>query len=159
MLFTARSVHGDSIVPLLDPPIMAILGALSMLAGVGLVIWGARHLGSDSDPRADSLLAPTLAADTLDPDLRVLYARTLVLDAQCQRHYGDDDRAQWSVMGRELRRALVATQSRRIRGVDAPSADTLERLLDRAIERVRNGEPLDDEWRGILETVREHTAV
>lgn len=133
---------------------MAIIGVLSMLAGVALITWGARRLGKSPDPRADSLLAPTLAIDTLDPDLRVLYTKTLVLDAKCEAHYGSERRADWSAMGRELRRALIAEQSRRVRELGAEATERIERVLDDALRRVDRDAPLDAAWDELCDAAR-----
>lgn len=92
----------------LEPHILAILGAATAAAGVGLVIWGATAASSKPSHGTDSsLLAPTLAVDTMDPDLRVAYMRTLVFDARLQARSGTR-----SPLGRELRRCLVALQAR-----------------------------------------------
>jgi hypothetical protein len=136
---------------------MAILGALSMVAGIAVLLWSIRRLGESPRVANQSLLAPTLAVDTLDADLRVLYMRTLVLDAHCQAAYGDERSSEWSPLGRELRRAVVAMQARRVQGNPEEPADAIEQIIERAIEHAHDEAGLDDEWETLRSEAARHT--
>ena len=140
-------------VPVLDlePHILAILGASSMASGTLLVVWGASKLGSRRlEERGESFLAPTLAVDALDADLRVTYMQTLVVDARCNARYGAETAHVWSPLGREIRRSLVAIQgARHAAEIEAPPAP-LEELLDSASRHVQNGRPLDANWDALV---------
>ena len=129
----------------LEPHILALLGALTALLGAGIIAWGATALGSArSGGRSESLLAPTLAVDALDPDLRVMYMRTLVLDARCQARYGDGS---WDTLGRELRRLLVLEQAERTADGSAVDLGRVEQLIELALDHVIAGGPLAEDWR------------
>lgn len=125
-----------------------------MLTGTLLVLWGTSKLTkSGTDGRAESFLAPTLAVDALDDDLRVIYMQSLVIDARCNARYGSDCAEVWSPFGREIRRGLVACQAKRHAG-EADAAQYAEELSERASTHVQDGEPLDDEWRRLVAAAR-----
>ena len=139
----------------LEPHILALLGASSMASGTLLVVWGASKLGAKRlDERSESFLAPTLAVDALDADLRVAYMQTLVVDARCNARYGSDTAEVWSPLGRELRRALVTLQAERHDGAHSERLTDVERLLDRASSHVQGGGRLDDFWAALVESAR-----
>lgn len=126
---------------------MALVGGITAMLGVGIVVWGASALGAmRTSGRTESLLAPTLAVDTLDDDLRVVYMRTLVLDARCQARYGREQQARWGEIGRELRRLLVLEQAIRTAGCEPSDAQTFGALVDKALDHVLSGEPLGEQW-------------
>lgn len=142
----------------LEPHILAILGVATAATGIGLVAWGASAIGSSkSGGRSESFLAPTLTIDTLDDDLRVLYMRTMVLDARCQARYGAALRDEWSLLGRELRRTIVTLQADRHGGRDPGPPDRFEGLettLDAAIDHVVHSRPLDQRWHDWIVQIR-----
>lgn len=136
----------------LDSHIIAVLGALTAAAGAGLVVWGATTIASrNSDGTGASLLAPTLAVDTLDPDLRVAYMRTLVLDARVQTRFGESPA---SPLGRELRRAIVGVQARRHAGADEDLLGDVEEVLDVAAAAVEQGDLPDERWTAWIRRAR-----
>ena len=107
------------------PQVLALLGAATSMGGVALVVWGAKILAqSRSQGASESLLAPTLAVDTLDPDLRIAYMRTRVVDAR------ESARNTASPIGRELRRGLVAVQAARFAGQRTPLEAQLLTMVD-----------------------------
>ncbi len=135
----------------LEPHILALLGAATAAAGAGLVVWGAINVAGRGAARTgDSLLAPTLAVDTLDPDLRVAYMRTLVLDARLvARGIGTP-----SLLGRELRRCLVALQAIRHAGGTHQASIALEDLVAEACDEIEVGEVAAARWDGWLVRAR-----
>lgn len=138
----------------LDPQTLALIGAATAAAGAGLVVWGATAAAQMRERRGppQSLLAPTLAVDTLDPDLRVAYVRTLVLDARVQVRGGTTGTA---ALGRELRRALVGLQALRHRGHPDPQSVAVHTLIDDACGAAEADAPLDEHWDAWLEQARD----
>lgn len=130
----------------LEPHILALIGAATAAAGVGLVVYSASAASTErSSGTSESLLAPTLAVDTMDPDLRVAYMRTLVLDARLQARNGEAPTA----LGRELRRCLVSLQARRFAQQTTDLTAPLIELIDEACDAAEDGvadPPLREEW-------------
>jgi len=141
----------------LEPHIMALIGAATAAAGVGLVVWSATAAASSDplDAPRESLLAPTLAVDTLDSDLRVAYMRTLVLDARMQVRHGE----QPTELGRELRRGLVALQAIRHAGDAHPTSIPLLELIDLACDAADGDLPSPwDDWLAESKSMRRELA-
>ena len=140
----------------LEPHILALLGATSMASGTLLVVWGAAKLSArHGAERAQSFLAPTLAVDALDSDLRVIYLQTLVLDARCQDRFGDEHAAAWSPLGRELRRSIVAVQAGRHRGKQRRDAvDVVDDLITDASEYIETKSDLGPPFDALVEAAR-----
>lgn len=109
----------------------------TILAGIGfgLVIAAVYWLSRQQPEPPESFLAPVLAADALDSDLRVLYARSMVLDAV--------ESSAWGAkvgLGPEVRRILLTIQSLRVRGADDTELTrTLERVAEIASSDVEMG--------------------
>lgn len=150
------TLHDGLLVFNLEPHILALLGATSMASGTLLVVWGATKLSSkQATERVQSFLAPTLAVDALDPDLRVIYLQTHVLDARCQDRFGDHEAETWSPLGRELRRSIVAVQAGRHRGQQRRDAvDLLEDLIDEGTECVERETTLGPTFTALIERAR-----
>ena len=127
-----------------------------MASGTLLVVWGAAKLSArHGAERAQSFLAPTLAVDALDSDLRVIYLQTLVLDARCQDRFGDEHAAAWSPLGRELRRSIVAVQAGRHRGKQRRDAvDVVDDLITDASEYIETKSDLGPPFDALVEAAR-----
>lgn len=109
----------------LEPHILPLIGAAVAASGVALILWAIRALhASRTGGRSDSFLAPTLVVDTLDPDLRIAYMRTLVIDARGAARTG----APYEI-GRQLRRAITAVQALRFADGDENIEQQLLALL------------------------------
>lgn len=80
-------------------------------------------------PSRQSYLAPVLAIDVLDTDLRVAYARTLVLDARSD----EDPLIREIGLGAELRRLILEIQASRQAG------EPIEVMLSELLE-------VEDDW-------------
>ncbi len=102
--------------------IAAVLGGI----GLGLVLAAVFWLSRQQPELPESFLAPVLAADALDSDLRVLYARSMVLDAIESSTWGSR-----VGLGPEVRRVLVTLQSLRVQGAaDEEISPILERVAE-----------------------------
>ncbi len=125
-----------------------------MIAGVAVVWFGTSKLddGFDEELR-ESFLAPTLAVDALDDDLRVAYMQTLVLDARCRSAWGKGEKARWATLGRELRRAIVAAQALRMQQLDDARVCTkIEATLERCDRDLERG-GVPDGWEDRVDEV------
>lgn len=80
--------------------------------GTTLAFIAARSLRRPIRPSAQSYLAPVLAIDVLDADLRVAYARTVVLDARAD---GVESTREIG-LGAEIRRLILEIQAARQAG-------------------------------------------
>ncbi len=120
-----------------DEAVLAfVLGGVLFLSGALLIALVVRQFLEQRQTTPESLLAPVLAADTLAPDLRVVWVRSMLLEAEAPQSNVDDARR----LAREIRRCLVAAQARSVANDDA-SMERLRELaksvLGRALELVR----------------------
>lgn len=95
--------------------ILLIVGSLTLVAGSALTLVGLATLQGNRNPSRQSFLAPVLAIDALDADLRVAYSKTMVLDARaCAENRSIEENG----LGAEIRRLILAIQAARGRGED-----------------------------------------
>ncbi len=95
--------------------ILLIVGSVTLVAGSALTLVGLATMQANRQPSRQSFLAPVLAIDTLDADLRVAYSKTMVLDA---RACAEDRSVEENGLGAEIRRLILAIQAARGRGED-----------------------------------------
>jgi hypothetical protein len=95
--------------------ILLIVGGVTLVAGSALTLVGLATLQANHRPSRQSFLAPVLAIDALDTDLRVAYSKTMVLDA---RACAEDRSIEENGLGAEIRRLILAIQVARGRGED-----------------------------------------
>jgi len=135
-------------------PLVGTLIAVGVLAtgtGAGVVAFErwARRVEAEAD-RVESYLAPTLAIDALDSDLRVVYMKSLVLDAEGQDRLGDLwDRSVHGELGREIRRLVIAAQAARVAGDDRRAGDILadtEQILGDSLDDLEDDGDLATTW-------------
>lgn len=128
------------------------LGALVLAIGASLLGLSALSLTRERSPRHDqnwrlvSKLLPLLAQDTLAPDLRAVYQKSLYLDALIQDVAPDLASPTGTALGRDVRRALLAIEARRFRAddpetVQAHELSDLRARLDRAIDAAERARP------------------
>lgn len=92
--------------------VVLAVGMATLFAGASLAVLGSRAFASARVPLRHSFLSPILAMDVLDADLRVAYARTLVLDARA-----DEDLVRARIhLGAEIRRLILDVQAVRASG-------------------------------------------
>ncbi|MGM0554778.1 MAG: hypothetical protein ACQEVA_00180 [Myxococcota bacterium] len=139
----------------LNPELVASLllgiGALVVALGVALLGVSALSLTRDERPsdrdnwRMVSKLLPLLAQDTLDPDLRAVYQKSLYLDALIADVAPTLASQTGTELGRKTRRELLAIEARRFRQpnaeVDASGLEQLHARLDTVIERAEQARP------------------
>jgi len=93
--------------------IILLIGGATLVVGGALTLVGLATMLTQRRPSQQSFLAPVLAVDALDPDLRVAYSKTIVLDAQAS---AEDKSVEASGLGAEIRRLILETQAARGRG-------------------------------------------
>lgn len=93
--------------------ILLILGGATLVAGSALAMVGLSTMLGQRRPPNQSFLAPVLAVDALDADLRVAYSKTIVLDARAS---AESRGAEDSRLGAEIRRLILEIQASRGRG-------------------------------------------
>lgn len=119
--------------------ISSLVGLLAVVGAGIAAFWALAWLtrSAASPVRRDrSFLAPTLAIDALDADLRALYLQSLVVDAECDDLFGDSEKGRWSQLGREIRRLVVLEQAARYHGVTENEAG-LRATVDEAVALVK----------------------
>lgn len=116
-----------------------VVGALLFVSGAVLifVVWR-QYLASEEEERPESLLAPVLAVDTLEPRLRVLWVKSMLVDAEATA--SEKERA--ARLSREIRRGLVALQAELVRRGDGERArafyDEIVSSLNVTLDRQRD---------------------
>ncbi len=93
--------------------ILLILGGATLVGGSALALVGLTTMMGQRRPSNQSFLAPVLAVDALDADLRVAYSKTIVLDARASAESISE--ADWG-LGAEIRRLILEIQAARGRG-------------------------------------------
>lgn len=97
-------------------PSFSSVGVAIAVMGIGLVCFAIlAHLIRPPAIR-ESFLAPTLGIDALDSDLRILYLKTLVFDAERNADHRE------ASTGRALRRLIFSIQALRETAQDHPEA-------------------------------------
>ena len=126
------------------------LGALVLAVGAALLLVSLLSLdrGEDSpmrDWQMVSKLLPLLAQDTLDPDLRAIYQKSLYLDALIADVAPSLTTPTGTELGREVRRALLSVESRRFseseHESDANQLAGLCERMDAAIDAAEQARP------------------
>ena len=93
--------------------IVLFLGGATLVVGSVLTLVGLATMQANRKPSRQSFLAPVLAIDALDADLRVAYSKTMVLDA---RSCAEEKTIEENGLGAEIRRLILAIQAARGRG-------------------------------------------
>lgn len=126
------------------------LGALVLAVGAALLLVSLLSLERAEDsPHEDwqmvSKLLPLLAQDTLDPDLRAIYQKSLYLDALITDVAPSLTTPTGTELGRRVRRALLSIESSRYNeseeGTDTGQFDELIRRMDTAIDAAERARP------------------
>jgi hypothetical protein len=137
----------------LNPELVALmllgLGALVVALGAALLGLSALSLTRDrthdeqDNWRLVSKLLPLLAQDTLDPDLRAIYQKSLYLDALIRDVAPSLTSNTGTKLARDTRRELLGIEARRFRAASGRDDDlaTMHARLDVVIERAERARP------------------
>ena len=96
-----------------------VVGGVTFAVGSVLALVGFASMSKPRLKQRQSFLAPILVVDALDPDLRVVYSQTMVLDARWDVEHPEQPSPR---LGAEIRRLVVEVQAARRAGA-SPDID------------------------------------